>query len=83
MERVADSRENQMYTSQPQIRLHNTEFSENESNLSEDECKSLNASQSNIRKYLLMDLNFEEITRFLIEPSFILDSFVISIKILK
>ncbi|XP_041986995.1 GRB2-associated-binding protein 2 [Aricia agestis] len=39
---------NHMYFSQPQIRVNNVEFSENESNLSDDECKSLNASQCNI-----------------------------------
>ncbi|XP_048005353.1 GRB2-associated-binding protein 2 isoform X2 [Leguminivora glycinivorella] len=44
---AGDSRGNQMYLSQP-LRQHNAEFSENESNLSEDECKSLNASHSNI-----------------------------------
>ncbi|XP_028165364.1 GRB2-associated-binding protein 2 isoform X2 [Ostrinia furnacalis] len=51
LERVADNRDNQMYISQPQIRLHNADLSENESNLSEEECRSLNASQSNIRDY--------------------------------
>lgn len=45
-----DNRNYQMYMSQPHIKLNNTEFSENESNLSDEECKSLNASQSNIRK---------------------------------
>ncbi|XP_061704764.1 uncharacterized protein LOC133516065 [Cydia pomonella] len=44
---AGDSRGNQMYLSQP-LRQHNADFSENESNLSEDECKSLNASHSNI-----------------------------------
>ncbi|XP_045510165.1 uncharacterized protein LOC123705444 isoform X2 [Colias croceus] len=37
----------QIYLSHPQIRVNN-DFSENESNLSDEECKSLNASQSNI-----------------------------------
>lgn len=39
-----------IYTTQPQIRITNAEFSDNESNISEDDCKSLNASQTNIRK---------------------------------
>lgn len=47
---VPNNRRNQVYLSQPQFRLNNAEFSENDSNLSEDECKSLNASQSNIGK---------------------------------
>lgn len=46
-DRVTDNRAQQMYTSQPHIR-NNTDFSENESNLSDEECKSLNASHSNI-----------------------------------
>ncbi|XP_045784007.1 GRB2-associated-binding protein 1 isoform X2 [Maniola jurtina] len=37
-----------IYLSQPQIRINNVELSENDSNFSEDECRSLNASQSNI-----------------------------------
>ncbi|CAG4941990.1 unnamed protein product [Colias eurytheme] len=37
----------QIYLSHPQIRVNN-DFSENESNLSDEECKSLNASQSNL-----------------------------------
>ncbi|KOB64318.1 putative GRB2-associated-binding protein, partial [Operophtera brumata] len=48
VDRVTDNRAHQMYTSQPHIRLNNTDCSENESNLSDEECKSLNASQSNI-----------------------------------
>ncbi|KAI8430812.1 hypothetical protein MSG28_000967 [Choristoneura fumiferana] len=47
-EMVPNNRGNQVYLSQPQFRLNNAEFSENDSNLSDDECKSLNASQSNI-----------------------------------
>ncbi|XP_026317081.1 uncharacterized protein LOC113228118 [Hyposmocoma kahamanoa] len=47
----SDNRNYQMYMSQPHIKLNNTEFSENESNLSDEECKSLNASQSNIRDW--------------------------------
>ncbi|CAK1588170.1 unnamed protein product [Parnassius mnemosyne] len=50
LERVSN-RSHQMYMSQPHIRLNNAEFSENESNLSDEECKSLNASQSNIRDW--------------------------------
>ncbi|XP_072931003.1 uncharacterized protein dos isoform X2 [Epargyreus clarus] len=47
------ARGNQMYMSQPYIRPpnNNAEFSENDSNLSEDESRSLNASQSNIRDW--------------------------------
>ncbi|XP_069365181.1 uncharacterized protein dos isoform X2 [Maniola hyperantus] len=37
-----------IYLSQPQIRINNVELSENDSNFSEDECRSLNVSQSNI-----------------------------------
>lgn len=47
LERVSN-RSHQMYMSQPHIRLNNAEFSENDSNLSDEECKSLNASHSNI-----------------------------------
>ncbi|XP_068619755.1 GRB2-associated-binding protein 1 isoform X3 [Battus philenor] len=45
------NRNHQMYMSQPHIRPNNADVSENDSNLSEEECKSLNASQSNIREY--------------------------------
>ncbi|XP_059062340.1 GRB2-associated-binding protein 1 isoform X2 [Achroia grisella] len=48
-EKASDTRSQQMYMSQPHIRLNNADFSENESNLSDEEWKSLNASQSNIR----------------------------------
>ncbi|CAK1554074.1 unnamed protein product [Leptosia nina] len=41
----------QQYLSHPQIRINNVELSENESNLSDEECKSLNASHSNIARY--------------------------------
>ncbi|KAG6449108.1 hypothetical protein O3G_MSEX005889 [Manduca sexta] len=41
---------NHQYLSQPHIRI-NAEFSENESNISDDDCKSLNASQPNIRDW--------------------------------
>lgn len=50
-EKVSDTRSHQMYMSQPHIRLNNADFSENESNLSDEEWKSLNASQSNIRDW--------------------------------
>ncbi|CAH0401969.1 unnamed protein product [Chilo suppressalis] len=50
LERMAEYREHHMYTSQPQIRLNNQD-SENDSTLSDEECKSLNASQSNIHDY--------------------------------
>ena len=56
LERVSDNKGHQMYLSQPHIRLNNAEFSENDSNLSDEECKSLNASQSNIGTYLLFTL---------------------------
>ncbi|CAG9558308.1 unnamed protein product [Danaus chrysippus] len=36
------------YLTQPQIRVNNVELSENESNLSEDECRSLSTSQFNM-----------------------------------
>lgn len=41
----------QLYTSQPHIRLANPEFSENESNVSDEEEGSLHASHQNIRKF--------------------------------
>ncbi|KAJ0183817.1 hypothetical protein K1T71_000240 [Dendrolimus kikuchii] len=50
MERVSQSR-GHLYTSQPYIRPINADFSENDSNISDEECKSLNASQSNIRDW--------------------------------
>ncbi|CAH2035128.1 unnamed protein product, partial [Iphiclides podalirius] len=50
LERVSN-RSHQMYRSQPHIRLNNPEFSENDSNLSDEDCKSLNASHSNIRDW--------------------------------
>ncbi|XP_075990967.1 daughter of sevenless isoform X2 [Anticarsia gemmatalis] len=37
-----------VHTTQPQIKITNPEASENDSNLSEDDCKSLNASQINL-----------------------------------
>lgn len=49
LERVSVNR-GHMYMSQPHIRPNNADLSENDSNLSDEECKSLNASQSNIRK---------------------------------
>ncbi|XP_013189395.1 uncharacterized protein LOC106134005 [Amyelois transitella] len=50
-DKVSENRGHHMYTSQPQIRVNNAEFSENDSAMSDDECKSLNASQSNIRDW--------------------------------
>ncbi|KPI91971.1 Protein daughter of sevenless [Papilio xuthus] len=46
------SKTNQMYLSQPHIRSNTAEFSENDSNLSDEDCKSLNASQSNIINFV-------------------------------
>ncbi|XP_045530802.1 uncharacterized protein LOC123718407 isoform X5 [Pieris brassicae] len=39
------------YLSHPHIRINNVDLSENESNISDEECKSLNASHSNIARY--------------------------------
>ncbi|XP_045489920.1 GRB2-associated-binding protein 1 isoform X1 [Pieris rapae] len=39
------------YLSHPHIRISNVDLSENESNISDEECKSLNASHSNIARY--------------------------------
>ncbi|XP_039764163.1 uncharacterized protein LOC120636664 isoform X2 [Pararge aegeria] len=44
----SDSNDKRIYLSQPQIIINSVEVSENESNLSDDECRSLNTSQSNI-----------------------------------
>ncbi|KAJ2954326.1 hypothetical protein O0L34_g2582 [Tuta absoluta] len=50
LDRAAD-RSLQMYTSQPHMRINTADFSENESNISDEESRSLNASQSNIRDW--------------------------------
>ncbi|XP_050683451.1 uncharacterized protein LOC126978553 isoform X2 [Leptidea sinapis] len=42
-----------LYLSQPQIRVNNVDLSETESNLSDEECKSLNASQMNVENWTL------------------------------
>lgn len=51
LEKVLESRGHQMYLNQPHIKANNPEISENESNFSDEDCKSLNASQSNIRDW--------------------------------
>ncbi|XP_004929988.1 uncharacterized protein LOC101746155 isoform X2 [Bombyx mori] len=49
--RISENKTNPKYLSQPQIRITAAELSENESNPSEDDCKSLGASQSNMRDW--------------------------------
>lgn len=60
---MSDGQPAQVCTSQPQIRVNNAEFSDNDS--SDDECKSLNNSQSNIGDWSVA----KTFTKLTIEPN--------------